>query len=363
MLSFVLMNADALMRTLRVSPLVRSSTRISATVRAVLSRCFPMRTHLRLIALVLLCCQVCAETASPPAPKSMAYVLQASGLAADRAAVVRRLAECGRDWVVLDAVYSTDDGPWTPEEIQAIRAGKPGRRVLAYVSIGEAEDYRPYWRRAWDADGDGEPDARAPAFLHSENPDWKGNYRVRYWHEAWQKTLLPTVDQVVTQGFDGIYLDIVDAFEFFEYDPATRDWRDNLVNPETGNSYRRDMIHWVGTVAKRARDRKPGFLVIPQNAAQLLEHPDYLDMISAIGVEDLWVEGSRLRTESEFRHTLGFLKRLKKAGKPVLVIDYPATPQIHAAAFEVSARQGFIHLLTDRDLKTLGVASGGGARE
>jgi cysteinyl-tRNA synthetase, unknown class len=322
-----------------------------------------MRILLRLMALALLCGQVCAETASPPAPKSMAYVLQASGLAADRPAVVRRLAECGRDWVVLDAVYSTDDGPWTPEEIQAIRAGKPGRRVLAYVSIGEAEDYRPYWCRAWDADGDGKPDAAAPGFLHTENPDWKGNYRVRYWHREWQELMLPAVDQVVAQGFDGIYLDIVDAFEFYEYDPVSKDWRDNLVNPETGNSYRRDMIAWVAAIAARARARRPEFGVIPQNAAQLLEHAEYRDMITAIGVEDLFVNGSKLRAEKEYRYVTGFLNRLKDAGKPVLVIDYPATPQIHAAAFEVSARQGFIHLLTDRDLKTLGVSSGGAAPE
>lgn len=298
-----------------------------------------------------------AEIPAPFAPKSMAYVLQARGLGADRAAVVRRLAECGRDVVVLDAVFTTDDGPWTPEELRTIRAGKPGRRVVAYVSVGEAEDYRPYWKKEWDADGDGKPDAAAPKFLNTENPDWKGNYRVRYWHKEWQEIMLPAVDQVVAQGFDGIYLDIVDAFEFYEYDPATKDWRDNMTNPETGNSYRRDMIAWVGAIAKRARDRKPGFLVIPQNAAQLLEHEDYRALVSAIGVEDLFVSGSKLRTEKDFRYSVGFLNQLKADGKPVLVIDYPKSDKVNAAAFELSTRHGFTHLLTDRDLKTLGVSS------
>lgn len=299
---------------------------------------------------------VFAESPAPFAPKSMAYVLQARGLGADRAEVVRRLAECGRDVVVLDAVFTTDDGPWTPEELRTIRAGKPGRRVVAYVSVGEAENYRTYWKREWDADGDGKPDAAAPKFLNTENPDWKGNYRVRYWHKEWQEIMLPAVDQVVAQGFDGIYLDIVDAFEFYEYDPATKDWRDNMVNPETGNSYRRDMIAWVGAIAKHARDRRPGFLVIPQNAAQLLEHEDYRALVSAIGVEDLFVSGSKLRTEKDFRFVVGFLNRLKASGKPVLVIDYPKSDRLNAAAFELSSRHGFAHLLTDRDLKTLGVS-------
>ena len=33
--------------------------------------------------------------------------------------------------------------------------------MLAYVSIGEAENYRFYWEESWDADNDGQPDADA----------------------------------------------------------------------------------------------------------------------------------------------------------------------------------------------------------
>lgn len=298
-----------------------------------------------------------AEVHSHFSPKSMAYVLQARSLGPDRASVVKRLAECGRDVVVLDAVFTTDEGPWTPEELQSIRAGKPRRRVVAYVSIGEAEDYRSYWKKEWDADGDGKPDAAAPKFLNIENPDWKGNYRVRYWHKEWQEIMLPAVDQVVKQGFDGIYLDIVDAFEFYEYDPVTKDWRDDMVNTETGNTYRRDMITWVAAIAKRARDRKADFLVIPQNAAQLLAHEDYRDLISAIGVEDLFVNDSKLRSEKDFRFVTNFLKQLQAVGKPVLVIDYPKSDKVNKGAFELSTRHGFTHLLTDRDLKTLGISA------
>jgi cysteinyl-tRNA synthetase len=177
---------------------------------------------------------------------------------------------------------------------------------------------------------------------------------VRYWQKEWQQVMLPAVDRVVAQGFDGIYLDIVDAFEFYEYDKASKEWQDNRLNPETGRSYRQDMVSWVSIIAKRARAKRPDFLVIPQNAAQLLEHADYRALISAIGVEDLLVDGKKLRSEKDAAFTLGFLNALKTEGKPILVIDYPKSKAVHAGAFERASRHGFTLLLTDRDLTTLG---------
>lgn len=258
------------------------------------------------------------------------------------------LAACERDLIVLDASFDSE-GDWTPTEIETIRRGKSGRRVVAYVSIGEAEDYRSYWQKSWDADRDGKPDAPAPKFLHTENPDWKGNYRVRYWQPEWQALMLPAVDKVVAQGFDGIYLDIVDAFEFYEYDETTKDWLDDRENPETGQTYRRDMITWVSAIARRARDKLPGFLVIPQNASQLLADENYRELISAIGVEDLFVGGKKLKTEKQSRYVVSFLEKLKPTGKPVLVIDYPKSDAIHDGAFALAAKHGFT-----RQLKTIG---------
>ena len=45
----------------------------------------------------------------------------------------------------------SSDEKWLKEDIETIRKGKAGRKVLAYLSIGEAEEYRPYWKKAWDA--------------------------------------------------------------------------------------------------------------------------------------------------------------------------------------------------------------------
>lgn len=305
-------------------------------------------------------CAADSQAPSPPErPRSFAYVLQAERLGKTREQAVARLASCGRDWLVLDPSYDGGpDGRWSAPELQALRAGKPGRKLLAYLSIGEAESYRAYWRREWDAGRDGRPDARAPAWLAAENPEWKGNYRVKYWDAQWQALALEALDAAVSQGFDGAYLDLVDAFETFEYDAARKDWVDDRENPETGRTYRQDMHAWVSKIAERARRAKPGFLVIPQNGSQLLARAGYAELVDGIGVEDLFTDGNRTQPREHVDFVLGFLKRLREVGKPVLVIEYGVQPKARRLSAAGAKENGFVALLTDRELKTLGEAAG-----
>jgi cysteinyl-tRNA synthetase len=80
------------------------------------------------------------------------------------------------------------------------------------MSIGEAEDYRFYWDESWNTD--------EPEWLEAENPDWEGNYKVRYWNSYWKSIIYGSqdayLDKILAKGFDGVYLDIIDAFEYFE---------------------------------------------------------------------------------------------------------------------------------------------------
>ena len=276
-------------------------------------------------------------------PASFAYVLQADSLAKSKAEAVAKLAACGRDWIVLDAVFSNEE-PWQAADLAAIRAGKVGRKVIAYLSIGEAEDYRPYWRRSWKTN--------PPAFLLAENPEWKGNYRVKYWQADWQRIILAAVDKIMTAGFDGVYLDIVDGFETFEQDG--KNFVDDRLNPETKQSFRRDMVDWVKAVAARARQTNPAALVIPQNGTQLFAHADFLRTVDAVGVEDLFTNGDKLQKTADTKYILENLAPLITAHKPVLDIEYPKRQERRAQVREQAAKRGFVWLVTDRQLKTLG---------
>jgi cysteinyl-tRNA synthetase len=80
------------------------------------------------------------------------------------------------------------------------------------MSVGEAEDYRYYWRSEWKKD--------PPGWLDEENPEWEGNYKVHYWDTEWHSILYRSegayIDRILDAGFDGVYLDLIDAYEYYE---------------------------------------------------------------------------------------------------------------------------------------------------
>lgn len=139
------------------------------------------------------------------------YVLDPSAFAT-RAAYLEALAATDYDLLILDLFY--DDTALTPTEVNSLRMKEGGgsRLLIAYMSIGEAENYRYYWQPSWQPG--------TPIWLRAENPVWEGNYKVEYWHPDWQAVIYGDanayLDRVVAAGFDGAYLDIIDAYEYFE---------------------------------------------------------------------------------------------------------------------------------------------------
>ncbi len=175
---------------------------------------------------------------------------------------------------------------------------------------------------------------------------------MKYWHAEWKNLILPAIDAAMARGFDGVYLDIVDGFETFEQDG--NEFIDDRVNPETTQSYRRDMVDWVKAIAARARAKNPAALVIPQNGSQLIAQADFLEAISAIGIEDLFTSGNKVQPRAHTSEVLGHLGKLAAAKKPVLLIEYPKAAERQALTRKLAVENGLVWLLTDRQLRTLG---------
>jgi cysteinyl-tRNA synthetase, unknown class len=118
------------------------------------------------------------------------------------------------DLVVMDLYHN--ETTFTSSEIAQLKTKHNGGRrlVICYMSIGEAEDYRDYWQSGWKVG--------SPAFLQREDPDWSGNYYVRYWDPDWKDIIYGNDDsylgKILKAGFNGVYLDKIDSFEFFEGD-------------------------------------------------------------------------------------------------------------------------------------------------
>ncbi|MEA1946772.1 MAG: MJ1477/TM1410 family putative glycoside hydrolase [Thermodesulfobacteriota bacterium] len=181
---------------------------------------------------------------------------------------------------------------------------------ICYLSIGEAEEYRYYWRPEW---------KKTPKWLGKENPDWEENYKVKYWHPEWQAIIFSYLDKIIEQGFSGVYLDIVDGFEY---------WSDE-ENPDNCFSEKEaaeKMITFIKNLSIYAR-KKAGndFKVFPQNGERLLDYDhdgSYLETISGYGVEDVWYDGITPQLKNEIAERIAYLKKLIKHNKVVLAVEY-----------------------------------------
>ncbi len=126
---------------------------------------------------------------------------------------VQAVINTNYDVVIIDAFYYGDE-LLTEFEVESFKTKKNGgkRLVIAYLSIGEAEDYRHYWKDDWKTN--------KPDWIIEENPHWEGNYKVEFWNKEWQHLIFKGensyLSKIINLGFDGVYLDLVDAYEFFE---------------------------------------------------------------------------------------------------------------------------------------------------
>jgi cysteinyl-tRNA synthetase len=134
-------------------------------------------------------------------------------LYASKSEFLDELQNTDYDILIIDLFYNEDEQFDLPDIASLKNKAHGGTRlVLAYCSIGEAEDYRYYWQAEWNND--------PPVWLGQENPNWPGNYLVEYWSQDWQDIIYGDDDsyikKILDAGFSGVYLDIIDAFEYFE---------------------------------------------------------------------------------------------------------------------------------------------------
>ena len=239
----------------------------------------------RILLLLLMMAAGCGEEVAPPYPESWVYWLQ--GADPDI------LSSLPFALVVMD--YSrdgTERGEYTKREIRRITL--TDKVVLAYMSIGESEDYRFYWDEGWYSD--------PPEWLGEENPEWEGNYAVKYWHEDWKRIVLEYLRRIVEAGFSGVYVDKVDAYEY---------WADSLGTAEAA----RRMSSLIKEIADSCRAWAGGTCIeVTQNGVDLLLYdPSLYDHVHGWSLEDVLYSSSGDLTP---------VRNLKERGKFVLSVEY-----------------------------------------
>jgi cysteinyl-tRNA synthetase len=249
---------------------------------------------------------------------------------------VDALAKVAADVLVTD--YAREGGrvPLDARDVSRLKFKPDGSRrlAIAYLSIGEAERYRFYFDPAWKT--------APPVWLGSENCSWPQAHKVRFWYEGWRDVIYrgpgSYLQRIVEAGFDGVYLDRVDIYEQWSREHA---------------GARADMIGFVEELSATAKRLKPGFLVIPQNADDLLADRGYRRAIDGLGREDLLygTAGTAKRNpEIEIIRAEQRLGRLRWAWKPVFVVEYLQDPSMMEDARREFAALGYISTFQPRAL-------------
>lgn len=273
----------------------------------------------------------CILFSSVRGQKSWSYSLQNISISS--------LQKAKGEYAVID--YSADGSDslkWSKTDVDTISSDK--KKVLAYLSIGEAEDYRWYWKKEWEK--------QAPNWLARENNNWQGNYKVKFWDPAWKSIVFEYIDTILKQGFDGVYLDIIDGYEYWN---------------EKGVPSNRGMMQFVQEISDYTKGKNANFLVVPQNGEGIcfaegiseVERQNYFSAIDGIGVEDVFFQGKK-DENNKFNADLERIfniKKYKQQGKFVLSVEYLTKADKIQQHKKMCTEQGYYHLSCTRDLKGL----------
>ena len=246
---------------------------------------------------------------------------------------IDEIHESKYDLMIID--YSSDgseEGELSSSDITYMKSGDDKKKLLfSYLSIGEAENYRFYWDKDWET--------APPDWLDEENPQWEGNYKVKYWKAEWQQIIFQYLDRIINASFDGIYMDIVDAYEFYEGKISHPDWL---------------MMDFVGNISNYVKNEVgEDFMVFVQNADNLLTNRTYVENIDGIGREDLFYSDNSKTSSSWQEEGINNLNIVKESNKTVLVTDYPSSLDNIYDFYTKCINEGYLGYATIRDLNRI----------
>lgn len=132
---------------------------------------------------------------------------------------VQQVLDSSVDLLITEGGAETDfaNSAITQAELKTIQAS--GTQVAAYINMSVTDDSRPYWDTTWTEDGtdSGAVTDAAPDWLTGQPSNGFG-YVVDYTDTDWQDIVIAQAVDLVTSGFDGVFMD---DFQQYYVDGAT----------------------------------------------------------------------------------------------------------------------------------------------
>ncbi|MBX0312616.1 MAG: endo alpha-1,4 polygalactosaminidase [Sulfurihydrogenibium sp.] len=204
-------------------------------------------------------------------------------------------------------------------------------KLFAYVSVGEIEPYRKYYKEI------------DKSWIIGENKDWK-TYIADIRKKEYREFLINKVLKNLSQ-YDGFFFDTLDSYQI-------------ALKPSEYKDYENALAEFIIQVKKTFPDKKiilnRGFEVVPQVK-------DYIDAVVAeslfYGLDTKTMKYKKMK-EEDTRWLLNKLNEIKNLGVKVIVIDYvdPKNKKLQKEVAKKIYENGFIPYVTDKDLKTLGTS-------
>ncbi len=272
-------------------------------------------------------------------------------------------------WVIDYSKDGTDEQKFSKEEISKFK--KNGNVAISYFCLGEAEMTRYYWHqfnrdaliKRDEVAGIGYKNSplnftviEGSEILGRDNAEYADNFPAKFWLPAWQKTMIEDsaesgisyLNRIIAAGFDGVYLDTVDAFEYYnEKSIATR---------------AKQMYEFVIKIAKLGRAKNPNFKIMMQNGMSIAGHlsetekATLFSYVKGFGVEDLFHPGAGDNNPRKFSKSGEFkeIKEIRSKFKDItfFTVDYiPGLSQEDKASyFKDAHKKDLIPVISDRSL-------------
>lgn len=178
-----------------------------------------------------------------------------------------------------------------------------GKTVVGYLSVGEVEEHRPWYREVagW-------------GILGKENPDWKGSRCVDPRDRRWTKMVVETlIPRLLHAGFDGVFLDTLDNAGDLERDASGKYAGAIEAAARLVAAIRRA---WPDIVIVQNR----GFEILPRTAPLI----DYVLAESLAADWDFAKKRASLVAEAEYAKRLAPIRAAKRAAPKLqlLSLDY-----------------------------------------
>lgn len=224
-------------------------------------------------------------------------------------------------------VFDSDEYP----HLQMLREEK--KMILGYISLGEVEEYRSYFK-----------EVKKEGILFEENPNWPGSYFVDLRDPRWGKRVVEElIPKILTRKFDGLLIDTIDNAEYMEY-----------INPEKYKGMVQAAVDLLGAIRMHFPDIQimlnRGYAVLPKAAK-------WIDMIMAESLyTDYDFESKTYKKVPEelFNEQMVILRELKRLNPHLKMfsLDYwdPEDKQMVKEIYEEERKNGFSPYVATIDL-------------